>query len=816
MYSDIAFLNRRRELNALAAIVHSDRMAPAVLFLRASSGIGKSSTVDQFFRVETTLKAIRVAMLARIGAERLDYLNHIVRRIDEFAAKTNRVPRLEEFISLAGNAAVAAETASRVLGRLASLIPGGSAVVPLLQSALQSEEFSTQAIMLRDKSLDLAITSGYVADFMEDPLAVLAIENIQQVDDRSLSVILNIMRQAKAGFWIFEFTDGVQGHPIEKLAEQCRGAGAVVQIMNLDPLAWGELRHGFDLQGHRAEPILREAYARSKGNLRDLLDAATLVGEDESALLAADHSSATTRRLLRLPNERAQIVSLLAMHQGHSDVELLKYAASHIRQRMVVAERFDFDRDILQLTDEGIIHRTHAEVAFAHDSVLRAALQIQEFERFRQIAASAWLAVYREMRSRGDAFVSPAAVSSALLFYSYQLGDDAELYETLRHLTASSLESLAPSRLVTYVRGLYSRIASTSQRDRGRLHLVTTRIIAVLYRIWAFETAHELVGMLRSDSDVARFYQVALAVELDRSKEGLVGCDEILRSQLPSTHPLALAARLVRIAAFRMTNQLEVCEQEYRLDQRKRFFEKSPLEPHFLMLSGAALPTDEAVPLLQEGIRLFLASGDHYEANCSRITLSQCLGDLGKLGDAQQVLDTIDSSNATEREQYSLWNNRAVLGLYKYESTKLTLTNLRRASLIATDPFSRLIILTNLMIALSLRGEDVDGHEAAEQIHRILELGVPEEYEIRRIGAFNLSYFYNKVGMQAEATKMVELAKSLPSRVNQPLWDVRFGIRSSAPAVFRFRLQFGYYPPMFAYWQLDLANKIERSEPMPQ
>ena len=74
-----------------------------------------------------------------------------------------------------------------------------------------------QAIIFRDKSLDVAATSSYLAEFMSDPLATLAIENIQYIDDRSLLMLLNIIEQTRGGNWILEYTISEGGHSLDGL-----------------------------------------------------------------------------------------------------------------------------------------------------------------------------------------------------------------------------------------------------------------------------------------------------------------------------------------------------------------------------------------------------------------------------------------------------------------------------------------------------------------------------------------------------------------------------------------------------------------------
>jgi hypothetical protein len=102
-----------------------------------------------------------------------------------------------------------------------------------------------QAIIFRDKSLDVAATSSYLAEFMSDPLATLAIENIQYIDDRSLLILLNIIEQTRGGNWILEYTISEGGHSLDGLMERFRSSGASVHSVELINLPWVELRRAF-------------------------------------------------------------------------------------------------------------------------------------------------------------------------------------------------------------------------------------------------------------------------------------------------------------------------------------------------------------------------------------------------------------------------------------------------------------------------------------------------------------------------------------------------------------------------------------------
>jgi hypothetical protein len=807
---NIGFINRLNELQSLEAMVAEPQSGATALFIRAPSGVGKSSILLEFFRRQARLKAVRVPMLARLDTDRLDYLNHIVRELDEFAARARSFPRFQQFLSLSRSPQIAAETASRVVGRISAWFPAGAAAVPIAQKVLHTEEYSGQAIMFRDKSLDVAATSSYVAEFMRDPMAALAIENVQYIDDRSLLILLNVIEETHSGYWIFEYTNNADGHAFDTLMSRVRSTGADVRSMEISGLPWDELRREFAIENPTVESILRQYYLESNGNLRNFLDATRLSGPGGNPLLAHGSTSATKQVLARLPSDRAQIVALLAMHDGEVEIGLLKHAWIQIRNRAPFPEKYDFEGEISHLTQENICRCNGSIVKFDHDSVLRTAQEIDEHERMRRIAATAWLHIYREMRRTSDIFVAPAAISSAILFYSFYLGDEAELFSTLRNLTAESLAGLAPKRLLKYVEALYSRIDATGRTDKDRLHEVTKRVIRILYRINAFDVAQRLVGMLQPSSSVTRFYQAAIAVELDKPNDALVQCENILQDLSLGLGDLLIpSARLIKLAALRMTNQIADCEAEYRALQHEQVFKRSPLEPHFLIQAGLALPTDEAVPLVREGVAMFHKMDAPYEANCGRVTLSQCLGDLGRLDEAAAALDAVESSGMEERERYTVWNNRVVLNLYRRHSDDEMLRVLREAILLPDDRFSRLIILINLLLVHTLRYARAEAQEVADHIHKMLLEGIPQEYEIRRSAAFNLRYFYSKFDLKCEADEMMEFAINLPSRINQPLWDFRFGRRESVPEEYKFRIGFEYYPPMFAYWLLDASDRLE-------
>lgn len=805
----LEFVNRVQELSALKRLALASSDGARVVFLRARSGVGKSGVVDQLIDTEPSLNAVRVAVLAKTGADNLSHLSHVVSRIDEYAARSGRFVRFQDFLKSSKNPAIFAETASRAAGRIGAAFAPAGVVAPLAQRMLNAEEFNAHAVILKDKSLDLVALTGYLVEFMRQPNAVLGIENIQQVDDRSLMLLTNAIQEAQSGLWILEYTDEAGGHPLDRLLVRVRATGAASQILALNPLPWSELRNSLGMQSQPGEALLAVHYDRSGGNLRDFLDARTLVEHGGDALISSPGTSATSIVLKGLPSNRAQVVALIALHDGRAVVSLLRQALVHIGARGGFAERLDLDRELTALADANIVRVGDGVVEFAHDSILRELQGLPAFDRYTPIAATAWLAVYRELRTRNDPFLSPAALSTSILFYSYYLGDEAELFTTLREIATDAVQALAPDRLTAYVRLLFGRIQASGADNADRLHKLSHQIIETLYRVGQFDSAESLLPFLQADSDVVRYYRAALSIECGRTEEALEHCARILReTRRYPKNPLRLATGLLELAALRLANRLSECHSRYLGLREDRTFEGTPFAAHLDLLAGTALPTTAAVPLLRNAEAAFVAHAQEFEANCARITLSQCLGDLGEIEEARAALDRIDASPAiASAERYSVWVNRAALDLYAGRADE-AVELLRTAALAASDRFSRLLILTNLLIGHTLTDQRSSAQDVADLLRGMLEERDPAEPEIRRIAAFNLEYFYRKYAMTADAERMRVLAKAEPSQVNQPLWEFRFGSKAVAPAEYAFRMRYDYYPPLFAYWQTDLSRLL--------
>jgi hypothetical protein len=812
--SGAAFINRVPELNALKALALKQRSAASVLLLRGPSGRGKSGIIDRLIETESSLVAVRVRISPRSGAERLGYISHIVHRIDEYAGRTSRFMRFQEFLSSSSNPALLRETASRMVSGVRSVFPPLALAVPLAQRVLNAEEYNAPAVVLKDKSLDLAALTGYLVAFMRTPLALIAIENIQQIDDRSLMVLTNAIQEAQSGLWVLEYTDyDVNAHPAEMLDRRVRDAGATVETIRLEPLPWPELREAADIGDAKGELLLAAQYSKSGGNLRDFFDARSLVREGSGDLIAATESSATALVLRSLSGAAAQVVCLLAMHDGQASVGLLRHALTLVAERGQFAERLDLDRELALLQDARILRRDYESVAFAHDSIPREIDALPTFARHKPIAAGAWLELYRRLRKRNDPFLSPAALSTSILYYSYYLGDDAELLTTLKAVASDAVQALAPDRLAAYVRLLFERIGALKSAGDARLHKLTHQIIATLYRIGDFENARRLLPFLKPESNIARYYDAAFATECGRPEDALAVCMGLLRElRLYPRNPLRLSVCLLELAALRSANRLEECLSRYKSLRESGSFDDPVFRAHLDLLSCVALPTGDAVPLLERAECAFVGQDSEFEANCARITLSQCLGDLGEIDKARAAITRVEQSRVIgETERYTAWTNRAALDLYCGDGAS-ALELLKASVLVVSDRFSRLLILINLLIAHTLAGNRGAAQDVANLMQIMLDENDPGEPEIRRIAAFNLRFFLRRFGMESEADAVTKFAMTVESRINQPLWDYWFGRKAVAPAEYAFRMRYEYYPPMFAFWQVDLSWHLGNSE----
>src|SRR5262249_23521381 len=137
----------------------------------------------------------------------LSYVSHIVSKIDEYAAQSGRFPRFQDFIRSSKNPALLAETATRAVGQVGGVLAPATAMAPLAQRMMNAGDFNAHAVILKDKSIDLAALTGYLVEFMRLPHALLGVENIQQIDDRSLVLLTNALQQAQSGLWVLEYTD---------------------------------------------------------------------------------------------------------------------------------------------------------------------------------------------------------------------------------------------------------------------------------------------------------------------------------------------------------------------------------------------------------------------------------------------------------------------------------------------------------------------------------------------------------------------------------------------------------------------------------
>lgn len=803
------FLNRKTELNAICSFGSHLENRHRVLFACSETGVGKSALVRHYLATQEGRLAIKTSIIRTDELEGVPYLNQIAEQIDLWAEERKRFVQFSEFVASGFSAFEKRHFLSEVAVGAAGIVPGGSAISPAVRKALGTGEYNAERLLYGAQYSNDYTVIRYIVEFFNRGNSILSIDNIQEIDQKSISYISNIIRESRPGYWIFEYTRGTQGIDLQQLVEWVAALGCQVKIYEVEPLPWRELSQAFGIHDATIEQIVQKHYRQSKGNLKELFSFRHMSSLVEFSSVGGEDVVSGTRQLLQHQRPNClMVIALIAMHDGQVPEALLMEVFKCVPVFQVVSELTSISEILVSLIGDRILTRELGLIRFDHDSVLRVFFEIRVFEKYILIASRAWHSLYLGLKQNGDFFISEAEIVSSLIYYSFKIGDDAELWSSLKYLAEKSLNARAPKNVEVYVTSLYRRIERTGNSSRKYLHALTVDLVRLLYKVGSFETAMKLVALLDRQSEVAAFYHVALLSELDKPFEALEECRKIADDyKRYSAGNMWKAAQLILVASLRMANKVKECTATYEQLQSRRSYEDTPLEPYFRLLAGVALPATRAIESVRKSAELFAAAHLDHEANCARITLAQLFGDVGRLDEAASSLQSIDASDRLRNISAEL-NNRAAIDIKKGVVGDTQKKQLVDAALLADDDFSLFIIYINIMTVSGVLNDLPRAFEAAGTIRRLLDSGSPLEYEIRRIASFNLSWFYERQNLLSEAKAMLDLSKSIPSEINGELWDYRFGRRQSLSSEHTARAALEFEVPMFAYWQLDVSRYL--------
>jgi len=700
-------------------------------------------------------------------------------------------------------------------------LPGGRYLRPLELAA--SRRLSATIPGLERQILYPQEDQGYISlvDYIQHNIEttrlIVNIENIQSLDTLSKDLLLEVVKTAQDGFFLFEYTEKTEPrYSVRDLGEMFSGVADRSTIYPLNWLPLGELLRQETAVNIKA--LLERAYYESQGNLKALQDLEVLILDRErfskldAELRQADFASQSPTKILVKTLRKPDLFLLCAVvsHRSSVSKDLLRVLYEYSEHFKEVY--YDVDLSVERLLNLGLLTEVRGIVSVNHDFIAAEIRSDGRFDRFVEIASFAWAAYYRSLLEAGDYSSNSRAEVLAQLFYFYNRTDIRRLRSLLPEVKSLVLGSKYPRDITKYVKKLRDSLWDEGPLE-SEVNEVSLFLLDLYYEAGLFDDAYALLDDIKAHPQYLFILKIAILDRLDRHREASSLIENELRKHnLDEGTAVHLSLLLILLISKRSLNDYSACREIFDQIEKRRDFAKLPEYGYHLRNAEIVLSTTESIPYLEKSVLHFRDFGDNLNEAHSRITLAMYMTCLGDTDGAESQLGLAESLLAHKfMERHIILNNRAVNAIYAdIEQASEHLDLLRFALRTAATTFDKIIVSNNIFVCATLRGR----YDYADDVFDSLEQLLSEQPDqaVHRTVYYNRSFFYKTIGDVRHAETFLEQARRALPR-HSPYWRFKlYGEWSADCLAEKLLLEHDFQLSFITYWHFRIRRDLVLSE----
>ncbi|QHS56537.1 hypothetical protein GWR56_13670 [Mucilaginibacter sp. 14171R-50] len=745
------FVNRTKEFEFLEIRGQDVGVGTNTVMLCGESGVGKSELARNFLdrkaELYPTIK-VPIQQAEKDSYSAGYYLTKLAKEMHDHARKDKRIYSLEDFLRKSASASVLVKKiGTNFKTDLSAFVPFSNTAKSVWDLVFASGDFDASAFFQSTHSDILLTIYEYVLHECSRHSMIVNIENVQNIDYRSLELLTSIIRSSNNCLYLLEFTeDSATGYHFSELVSILQENNITVDFLPVAPLSLEDVKRLIDEQPNLTWEVLKNSYVNWNGNMRLIVDvlAKLRYGLPVKGVKVVDILSATIEHIDVLKNAELFLLTIIAVHHEPVEINLLKRLTTF---KEALAYVLDVDSILSALENRYLIKKSAGTVMLAHDSIAVALHKLSRSGLFSIIGQRFWLNTYEQLLDERDIFLSRGWLLMKVLYFSSLLTLDAKVFGLLDLINQEALKSRDPEKMIGYVADVRLNLF---QKDTIKHHDLLLRLDHWLIEIWLklghSQKSWEILLQLNDNAKVFRLLKAMLMEQIGKHGDAIGFCESELSTAITGSN-YELALRLVKLVTNYDIGNKSLSSAEffdlYRNDSYVNLFE------YGFLLRNAELVFNyvDGLPYYLESISHFERFGAKRQAAFSRITYGVHLGLTGKYRQAEeQFLQAEDELGDEITEKHTLWNNLAVLELSRGITNGNAEELLRQALVTASGDFDRFTIAMNYLILMDFKNQDSDAEMAISTMLKILEQPSFANKEILRYAFFDLHKYYEKTG----------------------------------------------------------------------
>lgn len=673
----------------------------------------------------------------------------------------------------------------------------------IFKHILKLGENNSDTLINEDRSSSIRIMNYYLQYLFSNYKIFLKLDNIQNVDETSLSYILAWMNEYKnmGHYFLYEYTldDNNSIQKAMQFAEKFTDTGIPIELRKLEFLedtdALSALKIATPDKSYTEADEIAIKYFYNNigcGNIRKLID----YDCDDSN----NHSSIydpTYEKLRALEKEELYIVALIILCNGNiatAFYEGIFHDDPLIRNRNKAFEHLsDPAKRILEL-DNGNIKIEHASII---DSWNKHETEFLEYSLLAYERLKSFLKCCIDAKT---SFYISKQKATILLLQLYKKYDSESIIELLDEVEILSRDDLSVDNvweILKIIVDLFSEKASSYIQ-------MYMKIIQICYNCELYQNGLECIELLESgvhnDLDRPSFYiyKCLFLSALDRHNESIIVACTILNKWQNDTRA-ELNAKLIMLNNNRSINNTVESNKIANDILNNNKYQNYPEYGYFLRLTCLYLERHVSIEKVKQSVDFFNEIDNPVQQGKSLITYATHLAITGQIKEAKKAL--VKSEKKLKKAKFGhhmLLVNRAAIRLLDDDFSEEVWDLLERSELSAIVPFDKLAILNNKLIWCIENKAFTKADLIINQINRLFAFE-PDKH-LHSFMNYNLYLFYSDLGVTSEADKYYKRADELKEHCS----TLNMRLTQNTDASRSFLLSKRWHVCFLEYWTFDV------------
>lgn len=681
------FIDRCQERNMLLHKIQEQGTDSYVLFLVASSGIGKTRLVDYVVNEYGYRVPYRVKITKGAASEATDgfYFKKLVRLISKNAEKYWKLRSFSQFWQMRDIPGSALRIG------INCLLPAIGHEIDHITTSMNEAD-----AWMDDYTYYFDLAKEYVINILNSlsNLVIIAMENFQCIDSYSMELLAHTLKHSNNVLLFSEYTYSTYGTSVNQLRKTFQENGVRTDAYKLDKLPKQEILNV--LSNNKLYDMISSSYDDSNGNLFIL---SLLLDKEDSNLQSLTYQDTIKDALERLTKPEKIILSSVELHQGQmpsSELEKLDQIVPLLtNENKTVKDNIDY------LCQEGLLNINKSAYVLAHDSIVSEIRTNIQFKQAYLIAINAWINHYKQLDYSLELTEEQRLnCNKQILLLALRRGDYMLFVQELEKINRS-LQAYPIASLVLFLSALikqYEKDKTNPDWD----NVVYRWCIFIYYQCGQFKHILDFdINTVQQLDDIAKTCYLAAV-----SSEEPVKAESILSTWYNNNEKdqMNLALSLVKLRMLRAQGEMKKCKRLWNKLNDDNTYAQSMFKADICRYISLCETNDYNLRInkQKQAYKLYKKQNRTYGQIASAIIISRDLCFIQKLKEAEKWLEIakkLMTSSLYPRHQY--YNNAGLLQLF-HESYDTAIDSFNRALEICTNSDDIILIESNKLAAFIL------------------------------------------------------------------------------------------------------------------